>query len=404
MGLIDVSVLFALLLMLLLGKILGDFVERFGFSPLIGQMMAGIIIGPMCFGLVHENHEFDLLFNIAVLFMMFIMGLSVDLEKVMSENVYKAALISGLGGCVTFFAAAAITALLGFNINISLLVGISFISTSTAIGFLVLTKFGDQYSRTFKTVMSVGITDDILAMLALSLFLSYLATGVDIESAFKLFLLVLGFIILVLGFGRSITEKLINYSRRADDGQSIISLSMIVLFFVAFLSDSIGVASVTGAFLAGTILARSPYSYKVITPKIDAVTQGLFVPIFFVYTGVRINLFEILASKRIDLIIGSIPIDVVLFFGLLMAVMTSKYVSTYVSGLLLGGYSNKEMNRMALAMTPMGEYTLVIGQLGLITTFKGASIITTQIYSVLALIVLVTSIITPILLRKAYDK
>jgi Kef-type K+ transport system membrane component KefB len=394
----DYIVLIALLLMLLVGKLLGDFVHRFGFSPLIGQIIAGILIGPMCLNFVNLTEDFELLFNIGVLFMMFMMGLSVDFEKVMSENVYKATTVSVLGGGFTFLCATIITALLGFELNTALLVGISFISTSTAIGFMVLTKLGDNYSRVFKTIMAVGISDDILAMLALSLFLSYLSTGVDLESAFKLFLLVLGFIILVLYFGRSISEKLINYSRKTADDQFIISLSLIILFLVAFLSDSIGIASVTGAFLAGTILARSPFSFKVITPKIEAVSEGFFVPIFFVYTGVRINIFDIINSERLDMMIATVPIDVVLFLGLLMVIMATKYMGTYISAYLIGEYKDDEMNKMGLAMTPMGEYTLVIGQLGIVL-----GIITNNIYSVLALIVLVTSIIAPIFLRKAYE-
>ncbi|MCD1294972.1 cation:proton antiporter [Methanocella sp. CWC-04] len=396
---IEAAILFALVLMLLLGKAFGELFHKLGFSPLIGQMVAGIALGPMCLNVVTLTGDFELLFNISVLFMMFLMGLAVDFEKVMSENVYKASFMSLIGGCLTFFSASTITALLGFDINVALLVGISFISTSTAIGFMVLTKLGDNYSRVFKSIVAVGITDDIFAMLALSLFLSYLSTGVDLESAFKLFLLVLGFIIFVLSFGRSITERLIKYSRKSTDEQSIISYSLIILFFVAFLSDSIGVASVTGAFLAGTLLARSQFSYKVITPKIEAVSEGFFVPIFFVYTGARINILEILSSENIDLMIAAIPIDVVLFLGLLMAVLASKLIGTYISASMIGEYKDEEIKKMGLAMTPMGEYTLVIGQLGLVI-----GILTTQIYSVLALIVLATSIFTPIMLRKAYDR
>jgi Kef-type K+ transport system membrane component KefB len=387
--------------MLLLGKLLGDFVTRLGFSPLIGQMLAGILLGPMCLNAMAISpdmvHELELLTGLGIIFMMFVMGLSIDFEKVMGESVYAAALLSFVGGTVTFASTAVITALLGFSINQSLLVGISFISTSTAIGYMVLTSFGDRHSKVFKMIMAVGISDDIYAILALALFTMYLQQGVDIRSAFSLFLLVLGFIILVLGLGRSITDRLIDYSRKSPDEQSIISISLIILFLVSFLSQSVGIASVTGAFLAGTILARSPLSYKVITPKIEAVSEGLFVPLFFVYTGMRINIFEMLASERVDLMISSIPIDVVLFFGLIMAVMASKYFSTYISGKIIGGYRDTELHKISLTMMPMGEYTLVIGQLGLVWL-----IIDTQIYSVLAVVVLILSIISPIMIRNAY--
>ena len=398
--------------MLLVGKIFGDIVHRFGFSPLIGQILAGIFLGPLILAQVHISLDLDNLASLSILFMMFLMGLSVDFEKVMGENVYKASLISVVGGFLAFFTAMSVTALMGFDMNTALLVGISFISTSTAIGFMVLQEIGDDRSSVFKTIMGVGTTDDILAILALSLFLSYLAasvgqkSGVDLRSAFVLFLVVLGFIIFILWFGRSVSEKLINFAKNSTNELSAIIISIIIMFIVAFLGEQIGVAQVTGAFLAGTILARSQISYKYITPKINAISEGFFIPLFFVYIGVRIDILGMFSSAPLNFILFTIPIDFVLFLGLLLVVMSSKYVGTYLSCLLMGGYTEKEMHKMSLAMTPMGEYTLVISQLALALVI-GASRYTipdaTEIYSVLAMVVLVTSIVSPILLRRAYD-
>jgi Kef-type K+ transport system membrane component KefB len=396
-----------------MGKILGDIVGRLGFSPLIGQMVAGIILGPMVLKLIivdplnmtSMDYDLQMLTDIGILFMMFLMGLSIDLEKVMGEMVYKAALVSIAGGTVTFAVTAMITALLGFPLNSALLVGVSFISTSTAIGFVVLSGYGDRHSKVFKMIMAAGVSDDIYAILALSLFTSFLFLTVDFKSAVILFLGVLGFIIFVLGFGRTISDKLIDYSRKSREEQPIIAFSLILLFLVAYLGQSVSIAAVSGAFLAGTILARSPLSYKVITPKIESICDSFFVPIFFVYTGVRINVFELMSSSPVDLVITSIPIDIVLFLGLLLAVMASKYVTTYLSTSMLGDYKQKEIHKISLTMMPMGEYTLVIGQIGL-TMFPpggGGPVIDTKMYSVLALVVLTLSIFVPIMLRKAYD-
>ena len=399
----DAGLIVALLAMLLLGKILGDAVHRLGFAPLIGQMIAGIVLGPMVLNIVRQTSDMQMLTDIAILFMMFLMGLSVDLEKVMGENVYKATLVTLCGGSLAFASTSVITALLGFPLNQALLVGVSFISTSTAIGFMVLTGFGDRHSKVFKTIMAVGVTDDIYAILGLSLYTSFVFATVDIKLAFALFLGVLGFIIFVLSFGRRITEELIAFSRSTADDQPIIAFSLILMFFVAYLGLTVNIASVSGAFLAGTILARSPLSYKVISPRIESVSEGLFIPIFFVYTGVRINAFDVLHSQGIDLVLLSVPIGVVLFLGVLMAVMASKYVGTFAATTFIGDYTTKEVHKMALTMMPMGEYTLVIGQIGLTTLFHGAPVIDTKIYSVLALVVLTISVLAPIMLRKAYE-
>lgn len=389
--------------MLLLGKILGDIVKRMGFSPLIGQIVAGIILGPMALRLVGLSWELDELSNLGVLFMMFLMGLSVDFEKLMRESVYKASFISLCGGLLTFLSAMTITVLLGFELNTAILVGISFISTSTAIGFMVLNELGDNYSKVYKTIMAVGTTDDIFAMLAFALFNSYMiGGGIDVKSAFVLFLCALGFIIFVLWFGRSISERLISWTVKSSSEISVITVALIIMFMVAYLGENIKVAAVTGAFLAGTILARSPFSYKIITPKIEAISEGFFIPLFFVYTGVRINIDQMFKSTPLNLYAVSIPIDVFLFLGLIMAVMASKYVSTFGAALLMGGYRRDEMHKMGLAMTPMGEYTLVIGLIG-VTTLGAILPGMESVYSVLALIVLFTSILTPIMLKKAYE-
>ncbi len=389
--------------MLLLGKILGDIVGRLGFSPLIGQMTAGVILGPMVLKAVGLSWELDELSNLGVLFMMFLMGLSVDFEKLMQENVYKASFISLCGGLLTFASAMAVTALLGFELNTALLVGISFISTSTAIGFMVLNEIGDNYSHVFKTIMAVGTTDDIFAMLALALYNSYLiGSGFDVRSAFMLFLLALGFIIFILKFGRSISEKLISWTVSLSSEVSVITIALSILFLVAYLSENIKIAAVTGAFLAGTIMARSPFSYKIITPKIEAISEGFFIPLFFTYTGVRINIEQMISSTPLNLFGINVPIDVFLFLGLIMVVMVSKYISTYVAATIVGGYRPMEMHRMGLVMTPMGEYTLVIGLIGM-TTLSSFLPGMESVYSVLALIVLFTSIISPIMLKKAYE-
>ena len=405
----SIGILFELLLMLLVGKVLGDIVHRLGFSPLIGQIIAGIILGPMVLQMVGLSWQLSDLSDLGIMFMMFLMGLSVDFEKLMRENVYKASFISICGGLLTFLSATIVTYLLGFEINTAMLVGISFISTSTAVGFMVLTDIGDNYSNVFKTIMAVGTTDDILAMLALSMFLIYLGvtsaqsiSGTGIQSVVTLFLVVLGFIVLVLWFGRPISEKLINWTVNSSNEQSVVSLSLIILFLVAFLSQNIGLSYVTGAFLAGTVLARSQFSFKIITPKIESISEGFFVPLFFVYTGVRIDITQMVSSTPLNMYFVNIPIDVFLFLGLLMAVMTSKYLATYVAGWMIGDYRHDEMNKMGLVMTPMGEYTLVIGLYG-VTQLGSKLYGISSIYSVLALIVLVTSILTPVLLRVAYE-
>ena len=141
-----------------------------------------------------------------------------------------------------------------------------------------------------------------------------------------------------------------------------------------------------------------------ITPKIEAISEGLFIPHLLRLHGHPHQRLRPAVLQPVDLVLTSIPIDVVLFLGLLMAVMASKYVITYVSTTLIGEYKPKEIHKMALTMMPMGEYTLVIGQIGLTMIYHGEarsstpSSIPSWRWSCLTI-----SVIAPMMLRKAYE-
>jgi Kef-type K+ transport system membrane component KefB len=434
---LDTSLLESILLILVLGKVLGMAAERLGMPSIVGELLTGIILGPMLLGIIKPvpqglglDDPLGFMANLGIIFMMFIMGLSIDIESVLKTNSRSAASITLFGAAIVLTFSTliilAIGTVLGQNFYYSLLqgllIGVGLTSTSTIIGFKYLTDIGDRFSNVFKTLVAVEITDGVFSIMALAVLLSVIGlfatasqgASVDMNtflsnigwSTFDLFLLMLGFIIFVIKFGGVVTDRLLGLSRRSGNDQSIITFSLIVLFAVAALSDWLNLTFVIGAFLAGAILAGSPYSSTVIEPKVKAIGYGLFIPIFFAYTGINMNFGALLSGPAFHIINLSIPYYMFLFLGLLIVVMGGKYMGTILGCSLTGGFKNSEANRIGFSLMCVGEDMLVIGQIGTTKSLtpNGPPLITTELLSVIGLLVIVTSILAPIFIKRSFTE
>ena len=412
--------------------------ERLGMPSIVGELLTGIILGPMLLGIIKPvpaglglDDPLGFMANLGIIFMMFIMGLSIDIESVLKNNSRSAASITLFGAAIVLTFSTLIVIIMGtilgqniyYSILQGLLIGVGLTSTSTIIGFKYLTDIGDRFSNVFKTLVAVEITDGIFSIMALAVLLSVAsmfalsstgAGNIDINafmsqlgvSAFDLFLLMLGFIIFVIKFGGVVTDRLLSLSRRSGNDQSIITFSLIVLFAVATLSQWLQLTYVIGAFLAGAILAGSPYSTTVIEPKVKAIGYGLFIPIFFAYTGINMNFGALLAGPALVVFHLSIPYYLFLFVGLLVVVMGGKYAGTRLGCGLTGGFKNHEANRIGFSLMCVGEDMLVIGQIGttISITSGGPPLITTELLSVIGLLVIVSSILAPIFIKRSFTE
>jgi Kef-type K+ transport system membrane component KefB len=433
---LSTSILLSILLILVLGKILGIAAERIGMPSLVGELLTGIILGPMALGIIlpalpGTEDSLKFLADLGILFMMFLMGLSIDIESVMKTNSKSAASITLIGAAVVIIFSTAIMAVIGmalgqdiyYSIIQGCLIGVGLTSTSTVIGFRYLSEIGDRFSGVFKTLVAVEITDSIFSIMALAVLLSIVgllakaSAGAAIDanafisevswSTFKLFLLMLGFIIFVIKFGGVATDWLLGVSRKSGEDQSIITLSLIVLFMVAALSDWLELTYVIGAFLAGAILAGSPFSSTVIEPRIKAVGYGLFIPIFFAYTGISMDFGALFQGPALHLYGNyGIPYYMLLFVGLLFIVMVGKYLGTIAGCALTGSYKNHEAHRIGVSLMCAGEDALVIGGIGASVSLVagGPHIISNELLSIIGLLVIVSSILAPIFIKRSFEE
>ena len=210
--------------------------------------------------------------------------------------------------------------------------------------------------------------------------------------------------VFVIKFGGAVTDFLLGLSRRSSDDQAIITLSLIILFAVAALSDWLGLTGVIGAFLAGAILAGSQFTKTVIEPKIKALGYGLFIPIFFAYTGVKMDFTKVFIGNTLQFAGIGIPLYFILFLVLLVVVMMGKYIGGIVGCALVGGYTDTEAKRIAASDMCAGEDTLVIAQIGATVLFVATPLITPELFSVFGLVIIVSSILTPFFIKRAFKE
>ncbi|MDD5182042.1 MAG: cation:proton antiporter [Candidatus Nanoarchaeia archaeon] len=379
------TVLIDIALLLVAAKVLGELCERIGYSSIIGEVLAGILLGPSLLNVITPNETMSALAGIGILLLMFIIGLSAKFEEAMENNMYRGALIAILGGSLSFALAFVAGIGLGYSILVAVTVGAAITSTAMGISLRTITEIGKFYDKTTKTLIAANVADDIFSIIVMSLFVGFVTySTINFLESWKIFLIVIGFFIVLLKFGGKIAEKIMDFTVSMKDQESMIAIPVVIMFLIALLSQQINIAGITGAFLAGIILAKTKYAENTIMPKAKTLGYGFLIPLFFAYTGVNVNIF-------------SIGPDLLFLVVIFVVAIVGKLVGTYV-GSRMGGYEHNDSLKLGFGMIPRAEYTLAIGQLAL-----GLGAIGANIFTLLVVFVLGTTIATPVILRFVYE-
>jgi Kef-type K+ transport system membrane component KefB len=376
---LEVVLLLDIALILLLAKILGEIAERFGLSSLIGEMAAGIILGPVLM-LVKPNVFLEQVAGFGILFLLFLIGLGTRFDDV-KKDAYKGSVLAVLGAVLTFVGGLAVGILLFHDTNIGIFLGIAMISTSTAITLRSLIDIGEMKTRVYEASLAIDMADEVIAILALSLLTTYFTFGsVQIWTVAALFFAVLGFFLVITTVGSKIVSKFLGFFKVMQDEQILVSIPLVIVFAVAFLSEQVGIAGVTGAFLAGMAMNKSRLAEEVIIPKMKIIGYGFFIPLFFAYSAVIFDMTTLISSWGIILL-------------LLVIAAGAKFIGCgYFSRFYKFG--PREQMLIGIGMIPRGEYAIVISQLAL-----SLAIITNELYTVVVSTVVLTILLTPALMK-----
>ncbi|MCW1296955.1 MAG: cation:proton antiporter [Candidatus Parvarchaeota archaeon] len=377
--------IFSIAILLFFAKILGEFFRRLDFSPIIGEILAGIILGPAVLNLVKNSQQLSILSNLGIVFLFFLIGLSTEIEEI-EKNVFNAGVIVIFGDLLALIACFVCAVLLGFNYLSSFAIAVALIGSSTAISIRYLAEIGELHKRYAKTLITGNLIDDVFVTLLLSVLIAHITnTPLDIWQALTIVLAIIGFFFFVLKFGSFVSDPITDMIAKMKDEQALIAVLIAIMFFIAAISDRIEIAIVTGAFLAGAIFSNTKYTEQVIIPKIKTIGYALFIPVFFAYSGLSVNLIFLSSF------LGVVYLIIFCFMRCFFEYIGIERMSR------LFGFDEQEARGMGLGMLPLGEFTIVVAQISLAN-----NIISNNIFSVLVMSVMVTTIATPIIFKLTY--
>ena len=368
-------------IMLAAAKIGGELCERYLKQPaVLGELLFGIAVG--YFGWVQtENMTLFHLAEIGAVLLLFEIGLESDIEELF--KVGFAALWVAVAGVVLPFAFGyGVAHAMGRTVMEAIFVGAALTATSVGITARVFADLGALHTREAKIVLGAAVADDVIGLIILAA-VSGLAEqhSVSFAAIIKTTLIALLFLIGAIAIGMRATPFLLRQVRRMRTRAAVSSAAVVFCLLLATMAEMAGLAAIVGAFAAGLVLDKADDKLH-IEEKVKSIAD-IFVPIFFVMTGARINLLmfnPVTTAGRATLILG----------GLLFVVA--------VIGKVIGGMTvpGKGLNRVTVGvgMIPRGEVGIIFATMGL--THK---VIDQALYAAIIFVVAVTTFVTPPLLK-----
>ena len=321
--------------------------------------------------------------QLGVIFLMFSAGLETELSDLTQSG--KPAFLAGFLGMLTPILLTAFV-LLPFagSLVASTFMGIVLGATSVSISVQTLIELKRMRTPEGMTLLGAAVVDDVLVILILSVFVSLLDGGAGglgwVVLRMALTLLFSGFI------GYFILPRLADWANRLPISQGMMALVIVSALFFSWSTEFVGgIAAITGAFIAGVGLGRTHWREE-IARDLQTMNYAFFVPLFLVGVGLQANIRDLETSI--------IPLALVL---ILIAIL-SKILGSGL-GARLGGFSNLQALRVGTGMISRGEVGLIVAGVG-----RGLGLLTEQVFTVVVLVVLITTLVTPPLLRWAFGK
>ncbi|MCV0401431.1 MAG: cation:proton antiporter [Nitrosopumilus sp.] len=369
----------ALLALLLGGGMIGaGIMKKIKFPTIIGFILIGMIAGPYGLGIVDDVELINLLAELGIIILLFVVGLEFSLQKLRQAGM-KAILVGMTELSIMFFLAYIGAFSFGWShLEALYLAGILSIS-STAISLRVLRDLKLVKTKEFNTVITILIVEDLAAVLLLVI-LGNASAGAELDftGVGILVLQSLTFFVIALGLGIKLIPKLLEKIHGLDIPEAPFITALALGFGLAVLAHFLGQSSAIGAFIMGMIIASSKHSEKIIKKVLPL--RDFFGVIFFVSIGMLVN---IMAIPEVALI--SIPIVILAVIG--------KFIGNFF-GATIGGHNVTGASTIGTVMVPRGEFSFIMAK----QAVDGGSV-RDSLYPVTMLVTLATMLCIPLLLK-----
>jgi Kef-type K+ transport system membrane component KefB len=390
-----IHVLISLAILLFAAKIFAELFNKLRLPAVLGELLAGIIVGPFALGsipifdgkpLVILNETVRQVGEIAGIVILFIAGLHITPREFLRGGVASFT-IGACGVIVPFFLGYYVFTIFGLEGLQSILIATALTATSIAISVTVLNELGRMQSKEAKLILGAAIVDDILAIAVLSVVVTMVQTGnltPNIIDIIFLILKILGIFAVLLIGAIIIIPRIVNTERLWKAKGSIEGIVTASFFGASAMAASVGLSPIVGAFSVGMAVA----STKIIKRVEEYVVklEIIFAPLFFAIIGTQVNL-------------TGINLDVLLLSSVVIAVaIVSKLIGCGLPASIFLRDKSKAI-KVGIGMISRGEVGLIVAGIGV-----SSGVLSADVYTTIIIMVAVTTLITPVWLKKAYSK
>jgi Kef-type K+ transport system membrane component KefB len=383
----------SIVIILVAARVLGEIFQRIRQPPLVGEILAGVIIGPSLLAIVTPSSDLQVLSDLAVFFLMFLTGLEMNPREIRKSGK-SAIVISLLAFSAPLLAGTYVSLLFGLTAVQSLFMGLLLSITAVPVSAIVLMQFGILNSKLGNNVITAAVINDIMSLIVLSMVLQVSADGPGAQldfaglgsSAAKIAAFLGGIFLFDILFRKTagwLPNRVEPYFKRLQTKEASFGILLITTIVISLVAQDIGLHFIIGTFFSGLVVYKEMIgrqNFNRVYGIISAITFGFFAPIFFALIGIELNIQSLFS--RIPLLVS-----------LLAVAIATKVVAGFV-GAKIVGFSKETSLAIGFLMNGRGMVELVIASIGF-----AAGIIDVTLFSVAVAIGLVTSILAPITSR-----
>lgn len=397
---ISLQILLLVALLILLARGLGDLSARLGFPIVLGELLAGVVAGPSLLNVLHWSWfsapasvagapisvaaALKVLADLGVVVLMFLAGLETDV--VLMRRTVGPAISAACGGVVLpLVIGSAVARGAGLGWPEAVFVGTVLTATSVSITAQTLMNLGELRSTAGSTILGAAVIDDILGLVVLSFVIaleprSHSAAGSGWAGIGMTLARMAAFFLVAVGLGPRVVKWSFHRAKKLAGQHVVLGVALALAFFFAFLADALGgMAAITGAYLAGILVGFTPAQDEVLR-EVRSLSHSFLGPLFFVSIGLEIDAWALGGHW-------------VFFLALLVVAVGGKVLGCGL-GAWLGRMSSRDSLIVGIGMVPRGEVGLITATIG-----WTSGLISPQVFSLAVVLVLITTLLTPIMLR-----
>lgn len=391
-----------LAIILIAARLMSETLARFGVPSVIGELLAGLLIGPSALGWVSPDTTMKLLAEIGIILLLFEVGMDTNLSRLARSGI-KPYIVATVGFILPFGLGYGVSVwLFGMPELTALFIGGTLTATSIGITVRVLDDLGKRHSDEAQIVIGAAVLDDILGVLALAFLYQFIVEKqVSVRALGEVSLYIVLFMVLAPLVAKLAAIVIDRLDQRAASPGLLLTMALSLILLFSWLAHAVGAPEIMGGFAAGLAFSQH-FSFKLpfgkaalqfkpspkLAHRLEEQMRPLihtFSPLFFVMVGVSLNLSEVSWGSTF-------------IWGVALSLLLAAFIGKFATGFFIREARRNQI-AIGLAMIPRGEVGLIFAQLGF-----SQGILNGELYAALLIVIALTTISPPFLLKWFYSK